>query len=220
MQEAYRLPHSHRKCLLFRGGSVPGVPPLPGPGMGYPPTWTWDGVTPLPRTEMRYPSSDRARVPPIRQDRGTPPLDRTGGTPVRQDRGNPRRTGPGYPPCGQTHRQVSKHYLPVVLRTRAVTIIEILIGHYKDFHTYKCFLISILECSSNSSLISNQWQIQNFPDGGHQPPRWECQPIIWPVCSEDCMKMKEIGQREESLVLQLYTRLFLRVSNDEIRFAI
>ena len=34
--------------------------------------------------------------------------------------------GYGYPPCGQTHgwmdRHVSKHYLPVVLRTRAVTI--------------------------------------------------------------------------------------------------
>ena len=26
--------------------------PLPRPGMGYPHTWTWDGVTPLPRPEM------------------------------------------------------------------------------------------------------------------------------------------------------------------------
>ena len=41
-----------------------GVPPLPGPGMGYPPTQTWDRVppyldlgwgTPLPRPEMGYP---------------------------------------------------------------------------------------------------------------------------------------------------------------------
>ena len=30
----------------------------------------------------------------------------------------------GTPPCGQIHRQVSKHYLPAVLRTRAVKTIE------------------------------------------------------------------------------------------------
>ena len=30
--------------------------------------------------------------------------------------------GYGYPSCGQTDRHVSKHYLPIVLRTRAVKI--------------------------------------------------------------------------------------------------
>ena len=140
-QEAYRPPHSCSKCLLFQGaGGTPdlgwgtpptwtwdgvpptwtwdGVPPppgpgmgypLPGPGMGYPPTWTWDGVPPYLDLGWGTPPSDRTRVPPL-------PSDRTGVPPCQ--------TGPGYPPtpCGQTHRQVSKHYLPVVLRTRAVKI--------------------------------------------------------------------------------------------------
>ena len=99
-QEAYCPPRSHGKCLLFKGGvlwippqtwdGVPpqtwdGVPPHldlgwgtpPGPGMGYPPTWTWDGVppptwtwdgTPLPRTEMGYPP-----YPDLRWDTPPPP---------------------------------------------------------------------------------------------------------------------------------------------------
>ena len=28
--------------------------------------------------------------------------------------------------------------------------------------------------------ITQQWRIQDFPDGGHQPPRWERQPTILP----------------------------------------
>ena len=32
-----------------------GVPPLPGPGMEYPPTQTWGGVPPLPGPGMGYP---------------------------------------------------------------------------------------------------------------------------------------------------------------------
>ena len=31
----------------YSGGGTMGTP-LPGPGMGYPPTWTWDGVLPYP----------------------------------------------------------------------------------------------------------------------------------------------------------------------------
>ena len=33
---------------------------------------------------------------------------------------DPPLAGPDIPPCGQTDRHVSKHNLPVVLRTRAV----------------------------------------------------------------------------------------------------
>ena len=62
----------------YSGGGVLQVPPLlPGPGMGYPaphpdlgwgipPTWTWDGVPPLPRPEMGYP-------PLARPEMGYPP---------------------------------------------------------------------------------------------------------------------------------------------------
>ena len=71
-----------------------GVPPWPG--MGYPPTW--DGVPPGPR--MGYPP---------RPEMGHPPPDLRWGTPLP-------RPEMGYPPhpckCGQTHRLVSKHYLP------------------------------------------------------------------------------------------------------------
>ena len=27
---------------------------------------------------------------------------------------------------------------------------------------------------------SGQWRVQDFPDGGANPPGWGCQPIIWP----------------------------------------
>ena len=100
-------------------GGTPGTPQTgmgyppemgypPRPGMGYP--LTWDRVplyldlgwgTPLPRPGMVY--------PPPRPEMGYPPP--------------PPRPEMGYFPCGQTHRHVSKHYLPVVLRTRAVIIV-------------------------------------------------------------------------------------------------
>ena len=40
----------------------------------------------------------------------------------------------------------------------------------------KQFILHKLQCSGD-----NQWQIQDFPEGGGcQLPRWGCQPIIWP----------------------------------------
>ena len=58
----------HTACRIavasdcYSGGGTMGTPyldlgwgtPPPGPGMGYPPTWTWDGVRPLPRPGMGY----------------------------------------------------------------------------------------------------------------------------------------------------------------------
>ena len=99
----------------LRWGTPPdlaGVPPTLGwgtpldLGLGTPQTWpgypprpgwgtpqTWDGVPPSPH---------------LRPEMGYPP--------------QPEMRYPPPPHCGQTHRQESKHYLPVVLRTRAVKI--------------------------------------------------------------------------------------------------
>ena len=98
-QEAYRPPRSCSKCLLFQGGyyGYPpyldlgwGTPPA-GPGMGYPPTQTWDGVPPY--LDLGW---------------GTPYLDLRWGTPLlRPEMGYPpTQTWDVVPPpprkCGQT----------------------------------------------------------------------------------------------------------------------
>ena len=68
---------------------------------GYPPGWTWQG-TPSPSWTWQ----------------GTPP-----GCPMAFWVMLQSIMGYGYPPCEQKDRHVSKHYLPVVLRTRAVKIL-------------------------------------------------------------------------------------------------
>ena len=65
-----RKRHTARRVAVasvcYSGGGLLRVPPPPGPGMGYPPTRTWDGVlpypdlgwdTPLPGPGMGYPPS-------------------------------------------------------------------------------------------------------------------------------------------------------------------
>ena len=39
-----------------------------------------------------------------------------------------------------------------------------------------------------------------FSKRGRYPHKWVCQPIIWLILSENCMKMKEIGPRGGALV--------------------
>ena len=68
----------------------------------------------FPFTETGYPP------PPPDLRLGTPAPGPETGYPPHLNLGPPH-LDLGPPPCGQTHRQVSKHYLPVVLRTRAVT---------------------------------------------------------------------------------------------------
>ena len=36
-----------------------------------------------------------------------------------------------------------------------------------------------------------QWRIQDFPEEGALTPKGGRQPIIWPIFSENCMKMKK-----------------------------
>ena len=50
-QEGYPIPGLGGYPVPCAGGT-PGIP-LPRPGMGYPPTWTWDGVPPPPASVNR-----------------------------------------------------------------------------------------------------------------------------------------------------------------------
>ena len=116
-----------------QGGTLPGYPPSRVPSQpGYPPS----RVPPsqgIPHPPARVPPT---RVPPLA---GYPPrLDLAGYPPAWTWQGIPPAApwhsgkcckalwDMGTPPCRQTKpwmdRHVSKHYLPVVLRTRAVTI--------------------------------------------------------------------------------------------------
>ena len=103
------------------------VPPQPGYPPGYPPA----RVPPRPGYPpwQGTPPPGPGRVPPRAAlwhsgkcckalwDMGTPPPS----CPVAFWEMLQSIMGYGYPLCGQTDRHVSKHYLPVVLRTRAVT---------------------------------------------------------------------------------------------------
>ena len=40
-----------------------------------------------------------------------------------------------------------------------------------------------------------QWRIQDFPQEGALTPKGGRQPIIWPIFSENCMKMKKFWAR-------------------------
>ena len=84
-----------------------------------PPPWAGYPLTGYPLPRAGYPL---AGYPP-RQ--GTPPAA-PGRVPPRLPHGILGNVAKHYgiwvPPCGQTDRHVSKHYLPVVLRTRAVII--------------------------------------------------------------------------------------------------
>ena len=93
------VPHAHGIACCGGGGGG-------GGGRGYPLSCL--GVPPGRNIDMtrQYPPA------PIRT------MDRTRGYPIGQDHRRPW-TGPGVPPGGQTNW---KHYLPVVLRTRAVII--------------------------------------------------------------------------------------------------
>ena len=99
---------SGRSADLSTGG---GGYPHPVPMGGVYPIQSWlGGGYPIQSQLGGYPHPvPTGGVPwgsPINQ-MGIPPS-------IRKDGGTPR--------CGQTHRRVSKHYLPVVLRTRAVNI--------------------------------------------------------------------------------------------------
>ena len=108
---------------LARGVPWAGPPwlgyPLSWPGQGYPrwvPPWLGSPI-------LTWPGGYPGWVPP---GWGTPQLDLAAVPPPRP---SPSWTWLRYPPCGQTDRQtdgwmdrhVSKHNLPVVLRTRSVT---------------------------------------------------------------------------------------------------
>ena len=131
---AYQVLH-----LLSCTGGIPhlGYPPCPdlagdSPSRGAPhlmyPLLDLAGV-PSCQTWLGYSPSDLAGVPPIRPGY-PPPLDLAGVPPPLDLAGVyplPIWTWPGYlappPRCGQTDRHVSKHNLPVVLRTRSVNIL-------------------------------------------------------------------------------------------------
>ena len=64
-------------------------------------------------------------------------------------------------------------------------------------------------------LLLLQWQVEDFHDRGTNPQGGggggvgECQPIIWPNFSQNCMTMKEIGPKGGSnldVLLHLVTR--------------
>ena len=46
-------------------------------------------------------------------------------------------------------------------------------------------------------IKTNQWRIQEIPDGKVPTPKWGRQPIILVNCSENCMKMQKNGLRGE-----------------------
>ena len=97
-------------------GGYPTWDPLAGyPPAGYPPGRVPPGQgTPIPPL-AGYPLAGPGRAPPRLDLAGYPPRLTHGIL------GNvAKHYGIWVPPCGQTDRHVSKHYLPVVLRTRAV----------------------------------------------------------------------------------------------------
>ena len=132
-------PQQGTPILTWLGGGVPRlgwVPYLGTPQAGYPPpglTWgvpylgalAWNPPpgqgTPWQDTPPAgYPHPGPGRVPPPPAGPGrVPPL---GVCPMAFWEMLQSIMGYGYPPCGQTDRHVSKHNLPVVLRTRAVII--------------------------------------------------------------------------------------------------
>ena len=102
---------------LAGGGTPPQVPPCVDLA-GIPPIRTWLGYPPH-QTWLGYPS------PLSGPGRGTSHMDLAGVPPIRPGWGTPPPSGPGSgtPPVdGQTDRHVSKHKLPVVLRTRSVKL--------------------------------------------------------------------------------------------------
>ena len=117
----------HPDLARGEGGTLPwyslaGYPPA-GPGR----------VPPLLDLARYPPPAGPGRIPPPQLDlAGYPPypqLDLVGyppGCPMAFWEMLQSIMGYGYPPCGQTDgwkdRRMSKHYLPVVLRTRAVNI--------------------------------------------------------------------------------------------------
>ena len=118
-------------CLIYSGLTqgqghtvrhLPGYPPSQGtPLPGYPPDWTWQGTPPPGYPPARVPP--QPGYPPSWTWQGTPP-----GCPMAFWEMLQSIMGYGYPPSpvdrqidGWKDRRVSKHYLPVVLRTRAVT---------------------------------------------------------------------------------------------------
>ena len=116
-------PHLMYHCRTWPGGILHlRYPPVrPGPGgtpPWVPPGWTWLGYPPPPSwTWLGYPPQlDLAGItPPARSSWGTPPS----------------WTWLGYPPPPvdrQMDRHVSKHNLPVVLRTRSVMISKFLLA--------------------------------------------------------------------------------------------
>ena len=140
-QEAYRMPCiEYSFCcptwvlpphadLAMGGGTWPGSPLAGYPPWldlaGYSPNLTWSGGVPdqgTPPPPSRVPPQlDLAGYPPPAGPGRVPP---PGVCPMAFWEMLQSIMGYGCPPCGQTDgwkdRRVSKHYLPVVLRTRAV----------------------------------------------------------------------------------------------------
>ena len=155
------------------GGTPPRVPPILT-WLGGTPSWGVpylryphpDPWSELPHPCWGYPTlgtplSDLARVPPIRPGQGTSLLDLVGVSPQLDLAGvPPHQTWSGYPPsgpgrgtppprCGQTDRHVSKHNLPVVLRTRSVKTFPFFnsnkftcIGCQKSWKSQRWFLVA------------------------------------------------------------------------------
>ena len=110
-QEAYRPPRSHSKSLLLRWGGGGSLDKIFFSGLNM--YQAKSGVKKV------FPLLGPPLPPDLRL--GTPPGPETGYPPWTWDQvPTPTWTWTWDPPCGQTHRQVSKHYLPIVLRTRAV----------------------------------------------------------------------------------------------------
>ena len=63
-------------------------------------------------------------------------------------------------------------------------------------HTHPCLRnrSEVARVSSKTKGI-DQWRIQDFPDGGHQPLSLGQKPIIWQHFCQNHMTMKDIGSR-------------------------
>ena len=108
-QEAYRPPCSEYSfCCPILADPPPWLTPPTPPGWL---TWLpWLTDPPPPADWPDPPSAGWLTPPPPRLD-----------WPPQLDWPPPAESADWPPPCRQTDRHVSKHYLPVVLRTRVVT---------------------------------------------------------------------------------------------------
>ena len=115
-----RKRHTARRVASTPYVVLSGYPPQ----AGYPPA----RVTPLARVPSPARVSPRPGYPPPAGPDRVPPRAGLGRVPPRLPHGILGNVAKHYgirvPPCRQTDRHVSKHYLPVLLRTRAVNMVK------------------------------------------------------------------------------------------------